>query len=76
MQTTRVFNNGRSQAVRIPKNYRFDVEEVYVNKIGDTVMLTPVTKLGETFDIAAVMLTDDFLADDLPEEIPAEREEL
>ncbi len=76
MQTTKVFNNGRSQAVRIPKNYRFDVEEVFVNKIGDTVMLTPVTKLGETFDIGAALLTDDFLAEGLPEDIPTEREEL
>ena len=76
MQTTKVFNNGRSQAVRIPKNYRFDVEEVFVNKIGDTVMLTPITKLGETFDIGAALLTDDFLAEGLPEDIPTEREEL
>ena len=76
METTKVFNNGRSQAVRIPKNYRFDVEEVFVNKIGDTVMLTPVTKLGETFDIGAALLTDDFLAEGLPEDIPTEREEL
>lgn len=76
MQTTKVFNNGRSQAVRIPKNYRFDVEEVFVNKIGDTVLLTPVAALGEAFDRGAEMLPDDFLADGFPEEIPSEREEL
>ena len=38
METAKVFNNGRSQAVRIPKQYRFDVDEVYVNKIGDALI--------------------------------------
>ena len=76
MQTAKVFYNGRSQAVRIPKEYRFDVEEVFVNKIGDTLMLTPISKLGETMDRGVAAITDDFLADGLPEEIPSPREGL
>ena len=76
MQTAKVFYNGRSQAVRIPKEYRFDVEEVFVNKIGDTLMLTPISKLGETMDRGVAAITDDFLADGFPEEIPSPREGL
>ena len=53
METTRVFTNGRSQAVRIPKEYRFAVDEVYINKIGDTVMLTPIMP----FPITPIVVT-------------------
>ncbi len=76
METARVFTNGRSQAVRIPKQYRFDVDEVYINKIGDTLMLTPVADLGKTFDAGAKMLTEDFLAGEMPDSVPSKRESL
>ncbi|MFP4180016.1 MAG: antitoxin [Spirochaetaceae bacterium] len=38
----RVFKNGRSQAVRIPRKYRFDGEEVRIWKEGSRVILEPV----------------------------------
>ena len=76
MQTARVFTNGRSQAVRIPKEFRFDVDEVYVNKIGDTLILTPVKSLADAFDRGARMLTEDFLIDGVPESTTSERLEL
>ena len=76
MNTTRVFTNGRSQAVRIPKNYRFDVDEVFINKIGDAVVLTPARSLARAFDEGAAMLTDDFLNDGVPESKPSKRESL
>ncbi len=34
MMTAKVFENGRSQAVRLPKEYRFNTDEVAVNRIG------------------------------------------
>ena len=37
----RVFKNGRSQAVRLPKEFRFDGETVLVHREGDTVILEP-----------------------------------
>lgn len=73
MVTTKVFTNGRSQAVRIPKKYRFDVDELYINRIGDVVTLTPVSTLAEAFDKGIRMFTDDFLAEGIPESIPSER---
>ena len=76
MKTTRVFTNGRSQAVRIPKRYRFLSDEVYINKIGDALVLTPVASLAEAFDRGAALLTDDFLSGGLPESLPSAREEL
>ena len=41
METAKLFKNGRSQAVRLPKKYSFPGEEVYVKKINGVVMLIP-----------------------------------
>ena len=76
MDTARVFTNGRSQAVHIPKEYRFDTDEVFINKIGDAVILTPVRSLADAFEEGIALLTDDFLKDGVPDSIPSEREEL
>jgi antitoxin VapB len=37
----KVFQNGRSQAIRIPKEYRVDTKEVYIEKVGDTLIIKP-----------------------------------
>ncbi|MBR0105262.1 MAG: AbrB/MazE/SpoVT family DNA-binding domain-containing protein, partial [Firmicutes bacterium] len=41
METAKLFENGRSQAVRLPKKFRFSGEEVYINHIGKAVILIP-----------------------------------
>lgn len=46
MSTAQIFSNGRSQAVRIPKEYRFDVDKVYINKIGNVMVLVPKADLA------------------------------
>jgi antitoxin VapB len=48
MQTARIFNNGNSQAVRLPKEFRFDEDEVIIKKIGDMVILLPKKYKAET----------------------------
>jgi len=45
MQTAKLFKNGRSQAVRLPKEFRFEGDEVYVKREGNSVVLIPK---GET----------------------------
>jgi len=42
MQTAKIFMNGRSQAVRLSKEYQFRGDEVYIQKHGDAVLLFPV----------------------------------
>ena len=76
MDTAKVFMSGRSQAVRLPKEYRFNEEEVYINKVGNVVMLYPKTDKWENFFAGLDMLTDDCLAEP-PEDLPLqEREDL
>ena len=41
MQTAKLFTNGRSQAVRLPKEYRFTGDDVYIKKYQGIVMLLP-----------------------------------
>lgn len=42
MPVTRVFQSGNSQAVRLPKEFRFHDEEVVIKRVGDAVMLFPI----------------------------------
>jgi antitoxin VapB len=49
MQTAKLFQNGRSQAVRLPKEFNFEGTEVFIQKVGDTVILFPENKVWETF---------------------------
>jgi len=45
-EVARVFMSGRSQAVRIPKSFRFTTGEVFVVKKGDSLLLTPCRSTG------------------------------
>ena len=42
METAKVFWSGRSQAVRLPKEYRFESDEVRIRRHGQTVILEPI----------------------------------
>jgi len=42
--TARLFKNGRSQAVRLPKEFRFSGDEVLVRREGDAVILEPIRR--------------------------------
>ena len=49
MEIAKLFADGNSQAVRLPKAFRFAGDEVYAQKIGDAVLLLPKDKVWETF---------------------------
>ena len=71
--TAKIFENGRSQAVRLPKECRFSSDEVLVNKIGDIVILLPKSSNWDSFAAAIDMFSDDFM-DDKREDSLQERE--
>ncbi len=41
MESAKLFQNGRSQAVRLPKSFRFEGDEVYIKKVAEGVLLIP-----------------------------------
>jgi antitoxin VapB len=76
MMMAKVFENGRSQAVRLPKEYRFPDDEVMVNKIGDIVLLIPKAAKWENFMRAVDLFSPDFMVEDRGVQRLEEREEL
>ena len=77
--TAKLFMHGRSQAVRLPKEFRFEGKEVRVSRIGDKVILEPMQP--PPIDAAALwasldaMGARDFLIEGLPEDTPLEPED-
>ena len=63
MMTAKLFENGRSQAVRLPKECRFSGNEVAVNKIGDVVILIPKENKWAGFLASLDMFSDDFMSE-------------
>lgn len=76
MMTAKIFENGRSQAVRLPKEYRFSSDEVLVNKIGDMVVLIPKESKWDSFMKAIDMFTVDYMEDGRAVQTLQEREPL
>ena len=61
MQTAKLFNNGRSQAVRLPKELRFSGDDVYIKKIGNMVVLLPKDDPWSPLMNSLDQFTDDFM---------------
>lgn len=72
----KVFNIGKYQAVSLPKECRIDSKEVFVEKVGNTVMLFPLENKWGGFIQALNLFSDDFFSEGRPEQIPQERESI
>lgn len=63
----KVFRSGNSQAVRLPREFRFDVDEVEISREGDAVILRPRHDAARRWGALRAALergfSDDFLAD-------------
>jgi antitoxin VapB len=76
MSTTRVFRSGNSQAVRLPKEFRFDSEEVEIFRRGDEVVLREKTRDMQCAFQLLADLPDDFLRDGRNDTPPQKRKAL
>jgi antitoxin VapB len=63
MRTAKIFQNGRSQAVRLPKDFQFKGDEVFIQKHGDAVILIPQEKAWEIFMEGINGFSDDYMQD-------------
>ena len=59
MDTAKIFENGRSQAVRLPQKYRFNADEVVIQRLGDAVLLVPKVSMWNTFLDGVNSFTED-----------------
>ena len=62
METAKLFANGRSQAVRLPKQFAFSGDEVYIKKIDGVVLLIPNDDPWRPLLESPSKFTDDFMA--------------
>ncbi len=61
MRTAKLFTNGRSQAVRLPKQFRFSGNDVFIKKIGGMVVLIPKDDPWSPLIDSLDRFTDDFM---------------
>ena len=62
METAKIFTNGKSQAVRLPKEFRFEGKEVFIKRVGNTVVLIPKSQNTlETWFLTLKNFSEDFM---------------
>ena len=73
-QTAKLFTTGRSQAVRLPKAFRFEGKEVFIRKEGNRVILSAKPESWDDFFDSPARVTEDFMAEHV--DLPAQKREL
>ena len=74
MRTAKLFQNGRSQAVRLPKEFRMPGREVFIKRVGSAVVLLPTEDPWDTFQDSLSQFSSDFMRERVQPE-PQVREE-
>lgn len=76
MLKTKVFISGNSQAIRLPKEYQVKDKELYIQKIGNTIILFPKKDPWQMFEKSLNEFTDDFMVEGRDQGPMQEREGL
>ena len=69
MKTAKIFQNGQSQAVRLPKEFRFEDSEVFIKKSGNVVHLIPRSDSWSSLFGSLKKFSDDFMSDRVQPEL-------
>jgi len=69
MKTAKIFRNGQSQAVRLPKEFRFEDSEVYIKKSGNVVQLIPRSDSWNSLFGSLKKFSRDFMSERIQPEI-------
>jgi antitoxin VapB len=63
MDTAKIFENGKSQAVRLPKAYRLKGKEAFITRIGDAIVLLPKKNKWDSLISSLDKFSADFMSD-------------
>jgi antitoxin VapB len=63
MDSAKLFQNGKSQAVRLPKNYRFRGSKVYIKRMGNAIILIPEDDSWQSMIESLSLFSDDFMTE-------------
>jgi antitoxin VapB len=76
METAKIFWSGRSQAVRLPKEFRFETNEVRIRRQGKAVILEPIARDWQWLEKVFGPVDDDFARAATEQPADQERPEL
>ena len=74
MQTAKIFQNGRSQAIRLPKAFRLPGTEVKISRDGSRIILEPLEQSWDDWLLSIEQFSDDFMAQGREQPAVQERE--
>lgn len=63
METAKLFQNGKSQAVRLPKQFRFSGDRVYIKRDGNAVVLIPYQRPWKPLLDSLSLFSEDFISE-------------
>ncbi len=63
MKTAKIFRSGNSQAVRIPKEFQMQGDEVEIERKGEVLLLRPKKRSWDAFNESLQKFTDDFMSE-------------
>lgn len=63
MDIAKIFQNGKSQAIRLPREYRFQGNTVYIKRVGNAVILIPEQDSWQTLIESLDQFSDDFMVE-------------
>jgi antitoxin VapB len=63
METAKLFQNGKSQAVRLPKQFRFSSDRVYIKRVGNAVVLIPYQRPWKSLLDSLSLFSEDFMSE-------------
>ena len=63
MKTAKLFRNGRSQGVRLPREFRFEGDHVFLKRVGNGVLILPSKKGWDTLTSSLSQFSEDFMAE-------------
>ncbi len=63
VERAKIFQSGRSQAVRLPKEFRFNGSEVFVKRIGKAVVLLPMDDAWDSLTQSLALFSEDFMVE-------------
>ncbi len=61
METVKIFQSGNSQAIRLPKKYRFEGKEALISKVGNAIIIFPQQDGWKSFFADLELFSDDFM---------------
>ncbi len=63
MMTAKLFRNGQSQAVRLPKAFRLQGDRVYIKRVGNAIVLIPLDHPWDTLLSSLTQFSEDFMCE-------------